>query len=180
MQRAEGLRGALQPVGCACCNAGRLSAGVLDPAVAPQFIQHRLGTRGIDRHRARQGRAAHEGFLADGSQQQPLGIVQARGAQRLFQRTLPGGYGINQGKDNRLAGFEGSWLHEWRLLFWFAATAMRWHPSHGYQGPEHGRPGRHGRRSLSGGARSTDGADTTRILCRHCDSAGMSYATTGI
>ncbi|SOY56651.1 hypothetical protein CBM2592_A90615 [Cupriavidus taiwanensis] len=46
---------------------------------------------------------------------------------------MPGGDCINQGKDNRLAGFEGSWLHEWRLLLWFAATAMHRHPR-GMQG----------------------------------------------
>ncbi|SOY41962.1 hypothetical protein CBM2586_A11515 [Cupriavidus phytorum] len=41
----------------------------------------------------------------------------------------------------------------------------------GCQGPEHGRPGRHGRRSLWGGLGRPNG-ETNRNFCRICDHCG--------
>ncbi|SOY85763.1 exported protein of unknown function [Cupriavidus taiwanensis] len=170
VQRTQGLRGTLHPRGGAFRDARRQRRGVFDPAVAAQLVEHGFRLRRFNGHRTRQRQAALEGTLADGPQQQPLGIVKARGAQGLVQRTLPGGDCVNQGKDNRLAGFEGSWLHEWRLLLCFAATAMHRHPQ-GCKGPEHGRPGRHGRRSLWGGLGRPNG-ETNRIFCQICDNCG--------
>ncbi|SPR96257.1 hypothetical protein CBM2634_A100195 [Cupriavidus taiwanensis] len=43
----------------------------------------------------------------------------------------------------------------------------------GCKGPEHGRPGRHGRRSLWGGLGQPNG-ETNRNFCQIYDTAGMS------
>ncbi|MCY1240378.1 hypothetical protein D9M72_532220 [compost metagenome] len=177
MQRAERLRNAFQAAGGGVGNAGRGGLGILDPAVAAQFMQQQFRLRSIDRQGARQRRTAHEVAAPDRAQQQPFGVSQARGGEGLFQGVLPGGDGVDQCKDDRLVGFERSGLHEWRLLiFKFAATTMLGYPScwcNGLMGRAW--PARAARLlDLSGGPVQPIGRDTTRNFCHFCDIAGMS------